>query len=395
MYSDGTTNGINTMKKFFISPSQASRAAFSVVEIIIVIVVISILATISIVSYGQWRERVAETEVKSDLANLQAGMESYKNFNNGYPVLAEGEEFDGGSSTVDIFKQSKGVKLSYVKGDSGAYCISGRSVSSPEIEIYYSSLQGIVNPAAAICESSLAAGDPDQGPCGGSSGPGIFGIRDYRTETVISTGSSPVTITMPTVCDGDLVLVFVGFAAGVGTGALLNPPPGLIKLAEWSNNISTFTNVLWWGIINGAPSSLPVYIRENAGTPSQITILSISGARSEVPAFAVHGRRITPSPAIPMINSTLETLSTTPSFSNGIDIRIGHVQGTDGISWTPPTNYSEIIDSNGPVGATYPLSTSVAYRYFSAGGSTGVRNFTLSTNDLKDWVGYTVTIARE
>lgn len=124
------------MKKFSILPGQKAKSAFSVVEIIIVVVVISILATITIISYGQWRERVAETEVRSDLAGVKAAMEDYRNFNEAYPMLDFGAKFDGSAETRDLFVQSRGVEVSYDWGGDSTYCIRAASVDRPEVILY-------------------------------------------------------------------------------------------------------------------------------------------------------------------------------------------------------------------------------------------------------------------
>lgn len=49
---------------------------------------------------------VAQAELKSDLNGVYAGMESARNWNNGYPDLVDGAVFDGNSETKSVFVQS-------------------------------------------------------------------------------------------------------------------------------------------------------------------------------------------------------------------------------------------------------------------------------------------------
>lgn len=58
---------------------------FTVVEVLVIVVVISILASITVVSYGAWRHRTADSVVRSDLTQATNTLKSYKNFKNSYP----------------------------------------------------------------------------------------------------------------------------------------------------------------------------------------------------------------------------------------------------------------------------------------------------------------------
>lgn len=148
------------MNRLFTSPKQKFSAAFSIVEIIIVVTVISILATITIVSYGQWRERVAETEVKSDMASVQAAMEDARNRTNEYPVFPEGAEFDGVNETKDLFTPSEGVLVIYSSGDEEAYCVDVRSTVVPGVYLFYNSADGSTEPTVGTCAGGMGASPP-------------------------------------------------------------------------------------------------------------------------------------------------------------------------------------------------------------------------------------------
>lgn len=65
---------------------------FTVVELMIIIVVIALLAAIIIMAYGSWHQRVARTEVKSDLAQAANLLESVHNFQNTYPTSLFADE---------------------------------------------------------------------------------------------------------------------------------------------------------------------------------------------------------------------------------------------------------------------------------------------------------------
>jgi prepilin-type N-terminal cleavage/methylation domain-containing protein len=124
---------------------------FTVVELVIVIAVIAILATIGYFAFSGWRDRMAETELKSDLTNVYAAMENARNWNNGYPLLGEGTVFDGNSATKNIFTQSSNVKLTYWEGDGKTYCIDAVSKARPQYSMYLDVENGNKTPKEGSC----------------------------------------------------------------------------------------------------------------------------------------------------------------------------------------------------------------------------------------------------
>ena len=64
----------------------SSRRGFTVVELIVVIVVIGIIAAIGIVSYGNWRNGIDRSSLKSDLNGVAGAMESARTFDNTFPA---------------------------------------------------------------------------------------------------------------------------------------------------------------------------------------------------------------------------------------------------------------------------------------------------------------------
>lgn len=128
--------------------------AFTLVEMMVAVSALVIIATLSVISYKAWREQAAETEIKSDLTGLLAGMENAKNWTNNFPVFATGTAFDGTNSTKDIFVSSKGVMLTYVGGDEKGFCVNAISKSIPEQVFYLKSSGGSSDIKIGSCDSS-------------------------------------------------------------------------------------------------------------------------------------------------------------------------------------------------------------------------------------------------
>ena len=121
-----------------LSLGGASRKAtgFTLVELLVIVAVLSILLTVTYIGYGSWRSRAAASEVKSDLIGVAAAMESARNWGSGYPVLATGTVFDGSAQTGNIFEQSKSVTLTYDKGRTDVFCVSGVSLAQSSAQYY-------------------------------------------------------------------------------------------------------------------------------------------------------------------------------------------------------------------------------------------------------------------
>lgn len=69
------------------------RFGFTIVELLVVIIVISILAVITMVGYGQWRHRTADTVVRNDMTHGAAALTNFRNFQNRYPPNMAGTNF--------------------------------------------------------------------------------------------------------------------------------------------------------------------------------------------------------------------------------------------------------------------------------------------------------------
>lgn len=130
---------------------QKLSTAFTIVELIIVITLIGILATISVIGLGSWRTHVAETEVKSDITNLQTGMEDARNRINGFPVYAAGTKFDGGTATKNVFVQSEYVTVTYARGGANYYCVDVQSKAVSSVYLFLDTSGGNKTPMVGTC----------------------------------------------------------------------------------------------------------------------------------------------------------------------------------------------------------------------------------------------------
>ena len=153
------------MKHFLTKQRRSQQSylyAFTIVELLIVIAIISILAGITAIGVSTWRTSVAETEVKNDLANVQAGMEDYQNRHNGYPTtISEGSEFSAGNAeTKDIFVQSEDVTITYVRGDDKVYCVDVRSKQVPGVYMFLDTAGGNKTPQTGTCDGGIGATPP-------------------------------------------------------------------------------------------------------------------------------------------------------------------------------------------------------------------------------------------
>lgn len=127
-------------------------SGFTLVELALVITVMGILATMSTFAFNGWRDRVATTELKSDLNGIYSAMESAKNWGQGYPVISPGASFDGeDSETSEIFTQSENVTLTYASGNAQAYCVNAVSTARPTIKLFLNTAGGNKEPATGTC----------------------------------------------------------------------------------------------------------------------------------------------------------------------------------------------------------------------------------------------------
>lgn len=124
---------------------------FTVIELAVVITVIAILGVVGYIGYSTWRDRVAETELRSDLGSVNAAMESARNWGKNYPEIASGATFDGSESTKEVFTQSENVVLTYMRGDRKFFCIQAESSAKPGLILHINSKDGSSEPEEGAC----------------------------------------------------------------------------------------------------------------------------------------------------------------------------------------------------------------------------------------------------
>jgi len=105
-----------------------NRKSFSLVEILVVVTIISLLAGIAATSYAQFIRQSRDAKRKTDIEQIRAAIEMYRNFNNVYPTAgaAPGMDFGTGgitdSSSTYLSKlpnDPQAVRSYYYEYDSG------------------------------------------------------------------------------------------------------------------------------------------------------------------------------------------------------------------------------------------------------------------------------------
>lgn len=119
--------------------------AFTIIELVTVIAVIGILVSITIFGYGAWRERSANTEIKSDLNNVVLAMTNERNFNNVYPTTLPAG-----------YKSSKDVTVTYKSGDPNSFCIEASSKVISGL-VYFVNSTTQKQPAKGTCSGGVGA----------------------------------------------------------------------------------------------------------------------------------------------------------------------------------------------------------------------------------------------
>lgn len=117
---------------------RADKNGFTIVELATVIAVLAILVTITVFAVGNWRQKTAENEVKSDLTNFAGAMENARNFGNGYP-----------SSIPPTFTASQNVTVTLKSSSTSAYCAEGQNSAAENVLYHVDS--GSTTPATGGC----------------------------------------------------------------------------------------------------------------------------------------------------------------------------------------------------------------------------------------------------
>lgn len=186
------------MKRSILSHPQIARKearAFTIVELVVIIAVIGILVTVGYFGFSTWRDRVAETELKSDLNAVAAAMESARNWGKGFPELSDGATFDGSDpATKDLFTQSSNVILTYYEGDGKNFCIDAVSKARSTVTMFYNTENGNK--------------EPKKGTCLGGEGSSINGTQTvfvFDTRLSDCSGTIQLPIASPTSAPGSTI----------------------------------------------------------------------------------------------------------------------------------------------------------------------------------------------
>lgn len=119
--------------------SKQHTSGFTIIELSVVIIVIGILAAISLVAYNGSQQRAAAAQSQSDLHTSASQLESYRNFNTGYPID------EASARAAQALSSSSGVTLSYTYIPATKdYCLSATSSRSGVSVYNISSLTEVI-----------------------------------------------------------------------------------------------------------------------------------------------------------------------------------------------------------------------------------------------------------
>lgn len=108
------------------------KKGFTLVEILVVVTIISILASIAAVSYSRFIKQSRDARRKTDIEQIRAAIELYRNFNNVYPTSGASQGMAFGSGEIS---DSSATKYMSKIPDDPAYNSADASTST----YYYSS----------------------------------------------------------------------------------------------------------------------------------------------------------------------------------------------------------------------------------------------------------------
>lgn len=275
---------------------NATSRAFTIVELVIVVVVIAILAGITIIGYGNWREGITDSRVKSDAAGVYTGMQNARNFSKtGYPVLTPGVLFDGSSATSSIFKSSQDVTATYIEGSKAYFCVNVVSTTRTAIKYFVDSRLG---------------SEPKKGDCaGGEYDPSVVGVGKpliFREESMGTQNMCGIALDNKAYCIGRYIgdgsSVFNAYAPAKLAGASsLIGGSAITKIVSGSMQncaIAASRAYCWGGTITGDGTSAhrasPLKISGNGALLDtyDVTDISVTNTNNTTFACAVANARL-------------------------------------------------------------------------------------------------------
>lgn len=250
----------------YLKTRTARQSAFTIVELIVVVGVIAILAAVTIFGYGAWRDDIAETQVKNDLAAAATAMESARNFGEGgYPA-----------DLPASYQPSDNSTISYTDGSARSFCLDGRSKQTEGVYYFI---------------KSDSKGAPLKGTCAeGAGGTGEWTILKYDTTLDGCTGTVQLPFTINggggTVDWGDGSIETITSASykthdyatpGEKTVRYNGPFTSVGMLSVASANRPCIKGIWQWGE-KAAPTSVSFYYARNlervAPIPPSVTSLN-------------------------------------------------------------------------------------------------------------------------
>jgi hypothetical protein len=184
------------------------------------------------------------------------------------------------------------------------------------------------------------------------------------TGAAINGGSTTLTVPVPTVSSGDLMIAFG--MSGTGGSREITPPGGWTQLVKDNDFTSSTVHDawVWWKVAGGSEGTDYSFTLSDSFTRARVVIVPIAGAAD--PA----GDAIEYTLGLDNASGgTTTSPAVTPSAADSLILRTV-ICRDDGLSYTAPGSHTEIYDaSSTAMGAT------VAHRTFGA-SSTGTADFT-------------------
>lgn len=182
-----------------------------------------------------------------------------------------------------------------------------------------------------------------------------------------SSASTTFSVSKPSgAAEGDVLIAFQTVAFG-SASSMTTPSGGatwtLLTSVNGSDGIASIR--VWWKVA-GASEPTSYTFRQSSGNTGGFTVIAaVHSADTGTPLRAVGARSG---------ESSVDTPGVTPTSTGAFEMRFVSGVGIDDVSWTPPTGYTERVDTlSGLVGA------SLVTRTLTAAASSGDKTHTASS----------------